>query len=155
MFFQIANIFLNIVSKYTATQNILYSYPGDEYVDIVGCDWYPNGYKNGFDITNNSCYKDLMSTGKPCALAEFGPGWTEASDYAIFDDDGKFSHFIYNGYTILDILNWMRVSGMKVAYFLNWTGCCSANMKYAQDLFEHDATWGLDELSEYWKSLKN
>ena len=39
----------------------MYCYPGDEYCDMVGIDWYTNG---DFEIVDNDFYYRLMETGK-------------------------------------------------------------------------------------------
>jgi mannan endo-1,4-beta-mannosidase len=44
----------------------MFNYPGDDYVDIIA----PTAYNNSLDIAG---YSDLVSTGKPLAMAEFGP----------------------------------------------------------------------------------
>jgi mannan endo-1,4-beta-mannosidase len=44
----------------------MWNYPGDDYVDIIA----PTAYNNSLDIAG---YTDLISTGKPLAMAEFGP----------------------------------------------------------------------------------
>ena len=49
-------------------------YPGDEYVDLVGVDYYgnKNSGPNIADIRRKG-YADLIATGKPFGLGEFGP----------------------------------------------------------------------------------
>jgi len=48
----------------------LYFYPGDAYVDIVGIDKY-TGSGSSIELRQ---YEEMLSTGKPLGLTEFGPG---------------------------------------------------------------------------------
>ncbi|MBE6538256.1 MAG: hypothetical protein E7671_02180 [Ruminococcaceae bacterium] len=143
----------------SADERTLHCYPGDEYVDIVGCDWYSMGFvDNDYAITkdNDPTYPNLMKTGKPCALCEYGPHWADNTQYN-FDENGKFVCYGYGftGRALIHSLDWMRDHGMNVAYFLNWTGHNVTVMREAEYLLSHDSIWGLRELSEYWKSLAN
>ena len=55
---------------YSERVSVLYCYPGDEYVDIVGIDWYTAGnYAIGDE---HKPYEALMSTGKITNLCEAG-----------------------------------------------------------------------------------
>jgi len=45
-------------------------YPGSEYVDIVGLDWYTNTVDN---LNADNSYDRLAALGKPIGIAEFGP----------------------------------------------------------------------------------
>ena len=52
--------------------DVLYSYPGDEYVDMVGIDWYTVG---NYEIGGSGrSYEKIMTLGKVANLAEFGQG---------------------------------------------------------------------------------
>lgn len=70
----------NIVWVFAATRfyDVVEYYPGDEYVDVVGLDYYPvDGRVDGYDAVNAhalSWYDTLRSTfpGKPFAFTELG-----------------------------------------------------------------------------------
>ena len=48
-------------------------YPGDDYCDVVGCDWYTGGnYEIASDIYDGNSYDRLAEYGKPVCLAEWG-----------------------------------------------------------------------------------
>lgn len=54
-------------------KSVDYFYPGDEFVDVVGLDWYTD------DVAANAlkwfdCYSKLSALNKPMGLTEFGPG---------------------------------------------------------------------------------
>ncbi len=51
-----------------------YYYPGDDYVDIVGLDYYLDS--GDLDLIGERGWPELKALGKPMALTEFGPtGW--------------------------------------------------------------------------------
>lgn len=128
----------------------LYAYPGDEYVDVVGCDWYTGG---NYEIEKNSTFENLQSTDKPIALTEFGPG--DASKYAIRNEEGKIVGFDFTGLDFLEILMNLRSRGKKICYFLTWTYNRSiGTMKESKALLESDIVMDLDDVAEYWKNLK-
>lgn len=61
----------NVSDNPGTTMSPWYCYPGDEYVDMVGIDWYTSG---NFEITTNNNYLTLLEkTGKIGAITEFGP----------------------------------------------------------------------------------
>ena len=80
----------------SARSGVMDFYPGDDYVDMVGVDYY--GHKdNGPDIPSirNNGYLELTATEKPFGLGEFGPyhginmsGSTRNDyDYEVFMDE--------------------------------------------------------------------
>ena len=50
-----------------------YHYPGDQYVDLVGLDKYMDIGEDPLQLNRWGEYDDLLSTGKPIGLFEFGP----------------------------------------------------------------------------------
>ncbi|MBQ8207507.1 MAG: hypothetical protein IJZ89_02095 [Clostridia bacterium] len=127
----------------------LYAYPGDEYVDVVGCDWYTGG---DYEIEKCSTFENLQSTDKPIALTEFGPG--DGSKFAIKNEEGKIVGFDFTGLDFLEILQNLRSRGKKICYFLTWTYARStATMKESKALLESDIVMNLEDLASYWKKL--
>ena len=127
----------------------LYAYPGDEYVDVVGCDWYTGG---NYEIEMNSTYENLASTDKPIALTEFGPG--DYSKYAVRNEEGKLVSFNFTGYDFLEILENLRSRGKKICYFLTWTyNRSTGTMPDSKALLESDIVMSLEDVSEYWKKI--
>ncbi len=96
----------------------LYYYPGDEYVDMVGIDWYTSN-KNELIFPNHS-YDKVMNLGMPAALTEFGPG--NALRMSDFDSQTK----TFNALDMVDVMKDMMRRGLKIAYVLTWTGGCGA-----------------------------
>ena len=81
--------------------DVEYCYPGDEYVDMTGLDWYTSG---GFEIgSDEGAYLRMMDYGMPTALTEYG-------------SSGKLDSIE----TWEDIQK-MYQKGMKLTYILTWT----------------------------------
>ena len=82
--------------------DVEYCYPGDEYVDMTGLDWYTSG---GFEIgSDEGAYLRMMDYGMPTALTEYG-------------SSGKLDSIR----TWEDIQK-MYDRGMKLTYVLTWMG---------------------------------
>ncbi len=80
-----------------------YSYPGDEYVDMTGLDWYSNGeYEIGH---SKGAYKKMMAHGMPTAITEYG------------GSGGSLDCIETWNY-----LQRMYADGMKITYIMTWTG---------------------------------
>lgn len=99
-------------------RNVLYYYPGDEYVDMVGVDWYTN---DGKDIGGHS-YDLIMSTGKIAAITEFGPNGAirlgnnftveqQAETYSAVDAVNTIKNCVKKGYKIAYTLTWGGIYG--------------------------------------------
>jgi mannan endo-1,4-beta-mannosidase len=68
-------------------QSELHFYPGNNYVDIIGLDQY----NDTLDMSTTA-YSDLLATGKPLGLAEFGPEKTSVTNHP----------FVYDYTTLID-----------------------------------------------------
>ncbi len=80
-----------------------YSYPGDEYVDMTGLDWYSKGeYEIGH---SKGAYKKMMAHGMPAAITEYGGSNGSLDSIETWNDIQK-----------------MYSDGMKVTYIMTWTG---------------------------------
>ncbi len=104
----------NVSEKTTSTRvDVMYCYPGDEYCDIVGCDWYTGSYTghNALRISHDA----LMKTGKIFSVTEFGPGEGIRTDYAVAPVD-KFTCLHLD-----DIIIEVTEAGIKTCYWLIWS----------------------------------
>ena len=64
------NVSGNVADTPGGTMSTTYLYPGDDYCDMVGVDWYSSG---NLEITNNYNYRQLTGLAdKPGAITEFG-----------------------------------------------------------------------------------
>lgn len=79
-----------------------YGYPGDEYVDFTGLDWYTSG-KFEIDSDTNAYFK-MMDHGVPTALTEYGGSNGKLDSIESYNDFKK-----------------MYEKGMKITYVLTWT----------------------------------
>lgn len=128
------------VTQSDSPKDVLYCYPGDEYCDIAGTDWYTSG---NMEISgSNSSYKRIMSVGKISALTEFGPSGALKADSAL----GQIQSDIFSCRDQLELIKRMQAEGMKFCYVLNWNGPYSVlslgepkvimNSSYTLDIFE-------------------
>lgn len=121
----------------------LYCYPGDEYVDMVGIDWYSNG--DYFVLENTPTYKDLASTGKMVNMCEFGLSGDALVEPANGEEGEQKDLF-----STLDALTYikeMNKSDYKTAYWLFWQGNSSiTGMGYADEFMQSELTLGLNDV---------
>lgn len=97
------------------TDSMLY-YPGDEYVDLCGVDWYTRVKTEIFNKFHS--YDRLMAKKKPCCLAEFGPNdWLRAPTR-------EKQAELFNTLDMVDIMKEMVKRGLKLTYVLTWCGSC-------------------------------
>ncbi len=105
----------NLIWHYSPsiTENCAAYYPGDEYVDIVGCDWYTGGELEIL-TRNHKPYEDLMALGKITNLAEVGISSSlKAEDYR--DQEALFSAQSYFG-----MLTEMYREDYKIGFFATY-----------------------------------
>ena len=95
-----------------STGDVMDCYPGDEYVDIVGVDWYPGETEQNNPDELVACYEDLVDkTGKIFVLGEFSAGGnrTVGDNYTFTTED-------YD-----EVLERINDLGVKCAYTLAWS----------------------------------
>ena len=125
----------------------MYCYPGDEYCDIVGGDWYIGRDTTvedeiAYNYNIGVAYSQLMQVGKPVALTEFGPSSSTLRAPANEKQEDYFSCRDQ-----LDILNRMKDDGYKLTYVLNWSGWISIqNLGYMDEIMQHESALDLFEL---------
>ncbi len=93
--------------------DVNYYYPGDEYVDMVGLDWYTRS-KQEIIVPKHS-YDKMMGKGKVCAMTEFGP----AGDLAMREDH-EAQEKVFNAVDMLNLYKDLSKRGLKIAYVLTW-----------------------------------
>ncbi len=116
-FFTVEKGLTNLLWEYSPSTSthidLMELYPGDEYCDMVGIDWYTAGK---FEIGENDGYKRLMETGKVTNLAEFGIGdslmaETKEEQERLYDAE----KFIGNAYS-------MYYEDMNIGYLMTYAG---------------------------------
>lgn len=123
------------------TLPVMYSYPGNEYVDIVGCDWIT---ADESEITGaEKPYMTLTSeSGKIGAITEFGlKSGSELVGNTREDQLGRFS-----GADLCEMLISLRSQGYSFAYFLLKNGTNSITwLGDGETLANDDMILTLDE----------
>ncbi|MBQ8207226.1 MAG: hypothetical protein IJZ89_00630 [Clostridia bacterium] len=94
--------------------DVRYYYPGDEYVDMVGIDWYTSN-KEEIIVPQHS-YDKIMNYGMTAALTEFGPG--QSLRMSSFEEQEK----TFNALDMVKVMKDVMKRGLKIAYVLTWTG---------------------------------
>ncbi len=106
----------NIGSESASMTSTLYGFPGKEYVDICGLDWYASD-DNLDRIYSEPTYTDLQSLDLIINLNEFGP-----SDDMVADlEAGEVQADIFSCEHIFGLITEMNKNGYKIAYLLTWT----------------------------------
>jgi len=137
----------NIDDKPGGTMSTTYLYPGDEYCDMVGLDWYSSGK---LEITSGDNYGKLLKlSGKIGAITEFGPTGSilaeeMARQPALYD-----SMDLYNDLTVL------RNHGYSFAYLLTWTSKWSIRaMGRGDEFMQAEMTLGREDVKAMFSKMK-
>ena len=95
------------------TLSVLYAYPGDEYVDIVGCDFIT---ASGNELDGDGKpYETLPeATGKPGAITEFGL----LAGSVLVGNTREEQSARFNGKDLADLITGLRSKGYSFAYLL-------------------------------------
>ena len=140
----------NIGSESQSMTAPLYGFPGKDYVDLVGFDWYT---ENGdtTEIYNTPTYKDLKKLGMIINLNEFGP----KGDLIADTDNGEVQADIFSCNSILGFFEEFKRGGFKFGYMLTWTGDVSIpNLGYSDEFMASDITLGLADVRKLFEELK-
>ena len=115
------------------TLPVMYAYPGDEYVDIVGLDWVTEG-KNELDGSGRSYETLINDSGKIGAVCEFKiKSGSEISALSKEEQNKLFSSL-----ELLDMLYELRSKGRSFAYFLTSNGTSSVTWLCEGEAFVND-----------------
>ncbi len=132
-----------------STLPVMYCYPGDEYCDIVGGDWYVGRDTSviddvAYNYNIGIAYEQLMMTPKPVALTEFGPS---SSSLKAGADENQEDYFSCRDQ--LDLILRMKEDGYKLTYVLNWSGWISMpNLGYMDELMQHESALDVFEVKD-------
>lgn len=127
----------------------LYCYPGDEYVDVIGYDWYTGG---NYEVNNGGkTHETLASVNKPLAITEFGPSGSVLADH---DHDQKEDGY-FNGRDMLALIDHLHSDGRKMAYIMTWTWHWgTSSWKYADELMSSDKIADLDRMAKLFAEME-
>ncbi len=125
----------NVTNSKSSPVPTTYGYPGDDYCDIAGNDWYTSG---NFEVNGSEkCYLSLMElSGKPAALTEFGPSGSLKANAS----NGEVQSEIFSCREQLEIVKRMMDEGLKLTYVLNWSGSWSMLALGNMDVLMQDET---------------
>ncbi len=125
----------------TGEEDVMYSYPGDEYVDIVGCSWVTKDEKELDD--DEKPYLTLTEkTGKIGAITEFGL----SPDSPFLASTREEQKKRFSGADIASILTSLRSEGYSFSYLLLKNGTSSIVwLGEGQVLAEDEMILTLDE----------
>ncbi|MBR3966864.1 MAG: hypothetical protein IKJ91_07315 [Clostridia bacterium] len=129
------------------TMSTTYLYPGDEYCDMVGVDWYTQGE---LEITEGKCYSMLIDSSKKIgALTEFGPTGKAMGD------DGAASPDKYNSMNVYKDIMTLIDDGYSFSYLLTWGSRWGfEKMGMGKEFMEQELTLGQVEVKAIFGSLK-
>ena len=115
--------------------DVEYCYPGDEYVDMTGIDWYTSGnYEIG---ASERAYPRMMDMGMPVALTEYGSNGSLDSVESWED------------------IQRMYRDGMKITYVLTWSAQNTfINSGKAKELMEKPDTLSQKEVYAMFKAME-
>ena len=108
------------------TGDVMDCYPGDEYVDIIGVDWYPNAEEQMNPTKLLTSYEDLIKTGKLFVFGELSAGdnRTVGENYTFTTED--YDELLMN---FLD-------QGVKMAYTLAWSSWDTSRGRVKLTMYE-------------------
>ena len=131
----------NVDDKPGGLMSPWYCYPGDEYVDMVGVDWYTGG---NYEIGANDNYKKLLEkTGKIGAITEFGP-----SGSLLAKEDQKQEE-LFDCDDLRKLLEKLRDDGYEITYLLTWGSKWGVPaMGNGEKLMESEIALGLDGMAK-------
>ncbi len=137
----------NINDSPTTRMSTTYLYPGDDYCDMVGVDWYSDG---NLEISVGNNYLNLTDLSrKPGAINEFGPnGGILAEKIA---DQSK----LYDCMDMYDDIYELIDLGHSFAYILEWCGKWGVSaLGRGDELMQTDLFIGQIEVKAMFDALK-
>lgn len=130
--------------------DVLYCYPGDEYVDIMGLDWYTSG---GYEIDGSGkSYANIMSKGKITVLAEMGISGSLVSEKR----DHTEQEGLFTAEDFVGIIYSMFHDDYKVAYLMTYNDVHSLSyMPLGDEVSASDFILTLDEMPALFEKVRN
>lgn len=137
----------NVNDVHGYNMSYMYLYPGDEYCDMVGVDWYSGG---GLELTTYNNYLDFVNTvNKPGAITEFGPGGD------ILAATHEEQPALYNCMDLYGNLYQLSKEGYSFVYVLNWTGDSSVSvLGEGESFLAQEMTLGQSDVKALFDALK-
>ncbi len=142
------NVSSNENDKMGTTMSTMYCFPGKEYCDIVGTDWY---FVNTAS-SNPAGYKDVIDgSGYIGALTEFGP----SGDLLADPEKNQNQIDLFNCSDFDKFIEQIAGAGNKFAYVLAWSGQWSIpTMGEGDEYMALDYTLGAKDLKIIFDGMK-
>ena len=123
-----------------------YLYPGDEYCDIVGVDWYTQG---NLEIEDGGYLELLDAAKKPGAITEFG------STGEAVNENGKADPALYSAMNACRDLKTLISDGYSFTYLMTWGGSWGFSfMGEGKPFMAEEMTLGQSEVKAIFDALK-
>ncbi len=138
----------NLIWHYSPSisENCAAYYPGDEYADIVGCDWYTGGDMEIL-TRNYRPYEDLMNLGKITNLAEIG------ISSGLVTEDFKDQESVFSAQSYFGMLTEMYREEYKVGFFATYNDVHSlAFLPGGEEFMKSEMVIDLSEMPELFKT---
>ncbi len=143
------NLSTNIEDNHGSTMSASYLYPGDEYCDMVGVDWYTGGELEPMNKDNYVLFTEMA--GKPSAITEFGPP-SYSGDKTINDKEVKEKYSCDRLYG--DLVEMLR-EDYNITYLLTWgDGYGVELMGKGKEFMDRDITLGQADVKALFDALK-
>ncbi len=141
------NYSANVNDNPGSTMSTTYLYPGDDYCDMVGVDWYSSG---NMEITKGDNYLRLIDLSrKPGAITEFGPSGSILGE--TIDEQPQ----LYNSMDLYGNLYELVREGYSFVYLLTWGGKWGIPaMGRGDELMQTDLCIGQAEVRAMFDALK-
>ncbi len=102
------------VARRSDPADVMYCYPGDDYCDIVGADWYTSEY-TGHELIAIADEDMAKPTGKIFSIAEFGPGESIRTDFS------KSETYKFTCTHLDDFITEVTDAGINTCYWMLWS----------------------------------
>lgn len=141
------NISGNVDDNPGGVMSTTYLYPGDEYCDMVGVDWYTGA---NLEITSSNNYLRLIEhSGKSGAICEFGTGGSVTAE------DPADQPNVYSSMNLYNDLMTLKDRGYSFTYIMTWYNRWNIkNLSRGDELMATDMAMGLPEVSAMFNSVK-
>jgi mannan endo-1,4-beta-mannosidase len=131
----------------STAESVMSLYPGDEYCDMVGVDWYTSG---NLEIANDNNYLHLTDLSrKPGAITEFGTSATLTAEDPADQID------LYNAMTFYDEIYDLVEDGYSFTYVITWYNRYGITyLGLGDELMEQEMTLNQSEVKAIFESIK-
>ena len=127
--------------------DVMYCYPGDEYVDLVGLDWYTAG---GYEVDGSGkSYEKIMETGKIASLAEIG------INESLKAENIEEQKRLFTAQDLIGLAETMMREDYMIAYFMTYNAYHSlAYLPGGDEAMKSELVLDLSEMKALFESVR-